>query len=113
MQDFAEEPLWREVSEKLHDMCRVPARTYSMHGGAGALISIGLFRQVPYEDVHKCIQQAYSSGGDGFITECLWEVGIDFRLTVGELAPATREASAWHESADAKAGAHKHHNCKN
>ena len=54
--------------------CRVPARTYSMHGGAGALISVGLLRQVPYEHMHKCIQEAYSSGGDGFITECLWEV---------------------------------------
>ena len=48
-----------------------------MHGGAGALISIGMFRQVLYEDMHKCIQQAYSSGGDGFITECLWEVRTD------------------------------------
>ncbi|CAK0783338.1 hypothetical protein CVIRNUC_006537 [Coccomyxa viridis] len=55
---------------------RVPARTYSMHGGAGALISVGLLRQVPYEHMHKCIQEAYSSGGDGFITECLWEAGI-------------------------------------
>ena len=54
--------------------CRVPVRTYSMHGGAGALISVGLLRQVPYERMHKCIQEAYSSGGDGFITECLWEV---------------------------------------
>ena len=49
-----------------------------MHGGAGALISVGLLRQVPYEHMHKCIQEAYSSGGDGFITECLWEVRCIF-----------------------------------
>lgn len=45
-----------------------------MHGGAGALISVGLLRQVPYEHMHRCIQESYSSGGDAFITECLWEV---------------------------------------
>jgi hypothetical protein len=53
---------------------RVPAKTYSMHGGAGALISVALLRRVPYEHIHRCIQEAYSSGGDGMITECLWEV---------------------------------------
>ena len=52
-----------------------------MHGGAGALISVGLLRQVPYEHMHKCIQEAYSSGGDGFITECLWEVRGTFIRT--------------------------------
>ena len=53
---------------------RVPAKTYSVHGGAGALISVGLLRRVPYEHMHRCIQEAYSSGGDGMVTECLWEV---------------------------------------
>lgn len=45
-----------------------------MHGGAGALISIGLLRGVSYDHMHRCVQGAYSSGGDAFITECLWEV---------------------------------------
>ena len=54
--------------------CRVPARTYSMHGGAGALISVGLFRKVSYDHMHRCVQGAYSSGGDAFITECIWDV---------------------------------------
>ena len=61
-----------------------------MHGGAGALISIGLFRQVPYEDMHRCIQQAYSSGGDGFITECLWEVRSTLSLSYDQRATETR-----------------------
>ncbi|EIE25857.1 hypothetical protein COCSUDRAFT_46409 [Coccomyxa subellipsoidea C-169] len=54
---------------------RVPARTYSMHGGAGALISVGLLRSVSYDHMHRCVHGAYSSGGDAFITECLWEAG--------------------------------------
>ncbi|BDA47330.1 hypothetical protein COCOBI_10-1760 [Coccomyxa sp. Obi] len=54
---------------------RVPARTYSMHGGAGALISVGMFRKVSYDHMHRCVQGAYSSGGDAFITECLWDAG--------------------------------------
>ena len=63
-----------------------------MHGGAGALISIGLFRQMPYEDMHKCIQQAYSSGGDGFITECLWEVCLNLSMSAGQHATGTRHS---------------------
>ncbi len=55
-------------------MSRVPARTFSMHGGAGALISVGLLRSVSYDHMHRCVHGAYSSGGDAFITECLWEV---------------------------------------
>jgi hypothetical protein len=56
-----------------------------MHGGAGALISIGLLRSVSFQQMHACVEGAYSSGGDAFITECLWEVscrtsGIFFSL---------------------------------
>jgi len=49
-----------------------------MHGGAGALISIGLLRAVSYDHMHRCVQGAYSSGGDAFITECLWEVQVSY-----------------------------------
>ena len=51
-----------------------------MHGGAGALISIGMFRSVSYDHMHHCVQGAYSSGGDAFITECLWEVCTQLAL---------------------------------
>ena len=49
--------------------------TYSMHGGAGALISIGLLRSVSFEAARKHVKRSWNSGGDAFITTALWEVG--------------------------------------
>ena len=37
------------------------------------LLSVGLFRRVPYAHMHDCVQGAYSSGGDAMFTECLWK----------------------------------------
>ena len=53
---------------------RAPARTFSMHGGAGALLSVGLLRAVDYASFAACVEGAYLEGGDSFITLCLWEV---------------------------------------
>ena len=36
--------------------------TYSLHGGAGALISVGLLRNVPLEPMRKCVTSQYNSG---------------------------------------------------
>ena len=49
--------------------------TYSMHGGAGALISIGLLKSVSFEYVRRHVTKSWNSGGDAFITTALWEVG--------------------------------------
>ena len=54
--------------------CRAPVRTFSMHGGAGALLSIGLLRAVGYERFARCVEGARLEGGDSFISLCLWEV---------------------------------------
>ena len=51
-------------------------RTYSLHGGAGALISIGLLRSVPLESVRRHITRAWNSGGDAFLTTALWDVSL-------------------------------------
>ena len=45
-----------------------------MHGGAGALISIGLLRTIKYKGFEACILQEHDSGGDAFLTSCLWKV---------------------------------------
>ena len=41
---------------------RVPVRTYSMHGGAGALLSIGLFKAIPFQQFEDCVTTTYSTG---------------------------------------------------
>lgn len=41
---------------------RVPIRTYSMHGGAGALISIGLLKAIPFQQFEDCVTTTYSTG---------------------------------------------------
>lgn len=43
-------------------MPKVPYTTYSMHGGAGALISVGLLRQIPLTWVEGCLRSLVSTG---------------------------------------------------
>ena len=45
-----------------------------MHGGAGGIMSIGLMRAVSLEFMERCTQSLYSTGGDAFISICLWQV---------------------------------------
>ncbi|DBA95033.1 TPA: hypothetical protein ACH3X1_002549 [Trebouxia sp. C0004] len=60
---------------KYCDMPRLPYHMYSMHGGAGALMSIGLMRKVSWDFVEPCVLKTYSTGGDTFLQICLWEAG--------------------------------------
>lgn len=53
---------------------RTPIRTYSVHGGAGVLISVGLLRNVDFEQLRRSVLESWNSGGDAFITTALWEV---------------------------------------
>ena len=53
---------------------RVPVATYSMHGGAGALLSVGLLRAIDFAAFEDCVLTTYSTGGDAFISICLWQV---------------------------------------
>lgn len=65
-------------------MPRVPVRTYSMHGGAGAVLSIGLMRALPLEAFEDCVHHTYSTGGDAMISICLWEVcSSDLKRAMG------------------------------
>lgn len=53
-------------------MCR-------MHGGAGALMSIGLMERLPLSFMDRCMKDlARSSGGDALISVCLWRAGYAF-----------------------------------
>ncbi len=45
-----------------------------MHGGAGALISIGLLKSISFRSFEACVLQQHDSGGDAFLTSCLWQV---------------------------------------
>lgn len=49
-------------------------RTYSVHGGAGVLVSVGLLRSVDFDSLRRDITKSWNSGGDAFITTALWEV---------------------------------------
>ena len=51
----------------------------SMHGGAGALMSIGLMERLPLGFMDRCMSElARSSGGDALISVCLWKAGYGF-----------------------------------
>ena len=45
-----------------------------MHGGAGAILSVGLLKAVSLQRFEDCIFKTFSTGGDALITVCLWEV---------------------------------------
>ena len=47
---------------KYCDMPRLPYHMYSMHGGAGALMSIGLMRKVGWDFVEPCVLKTFSTG---------------------------------------------------
>ena len=47
-----------------------------MHGGAGAVLSIGLMKAIPFEAFEDCVHNTYSTGGDAIISICLWEVRL-------------------------------------
>lgn len=59
-------------------MPRVPTHTFSMHGGAGAILSVGLLRQIPLAWFEDCVTTTYTTGGDAMISICLWEVRLFF-----------------------------------
>ena len=45
------------------DMPRIPYHMYSLHGGAGALMSIGLMKRIQWEDFEACVLSLRSTGG--------------------------------------------------
>ena len=45
-----------------------------MHGGAGAILSVGLLKAVSLQRFEDCVFKTFSTGGDALITVCLWEV---------------------------------------
>ncbi|KFM22999.1 hypothetical protein F751_0357 [Auxenochlorella protothecoides] len=57
------------------DIPRHPANTFSMHGGAGAVLSAGLLRAVGLDFMEACSLSLQSTGGDAFISICLWQAG--------------------------------------
>ena len=50
------------VFNRFCDMPRAPQTVYSMHGGAGGIMSIGLMRSVSFEFMERCIKSLYSTG---------------------------------------------------
>ena len=43
-------------------LCRSPVRSYSMHGPAGALLSIGLLRLIDWDTMERCVLSEYGTG---------------------------------------------------
>lgn len=73
--DICTLPEYEHVFRGGCDIPRHPKWTYSMHGGAGAVISVGLLRRVSLAYMEECIQGDHSTGGDAFISICLWKAG--------------------------------------
>lgn len=73
-ESFASQPWWRGTCDRA-PVYAAPQQLYSMHGGAGALLSRGLLAAVNISAMVHCVQNTYATGGDSFITECLWQQG--------------------------------------
>eukprot|EP00891_Asterochloris_glomerata_P003450 jgi/Astpho2/3450/Aster-07048 len=58
------------------DMPRVPFRSYSFHGGAGAILSVGLLNAVNYTELEMCVHATKAPGGDSMLQVCLWQQGF-------------------------------------
>lgn len=52
----------RGIFNQYCDIPRAPIATYSMHGGAGGIMSIGMMRAVSLDFMEKCIRSLYSTG---------------------------------------------------
>lgn len=65
----------RGIFNQYCDVPKAPMSTYSMHGGAGGIISIGMLRAVSLDYMEKCVKSLYSTGGDAFISICTWQAG--------------------------------------
>ena len=52
----------RGIFNEFCDIPRAPVATYSMHGGAGGIMSIGLLRAVSLNYMDMCIKSLYSTG---------------------------------------------------
>lgn len=65
----------RGIFNQYCDVPKAPMSTYSMHGGAGGIISVGMLRAVSLDYMEKCVKSLYSTGGDAFISICTWQAG--------------------------------------
>ncbi|CAL8466520.1 g6056 [Coccomyxa elongata] len=71
----AERPLYGVAARGCADPPPPKAATYAIHGGAGALLSIGLMRRLNKTEFEACVLSLKSTGGDAFFTVCLWRAG--------------------------------------
>lgn len=55
-----------------------PHRAYSIHGGAGAIFSIGLMQRLPIKFMEDCMATMTGTGGDAFLSRCIWKAGYAF-----------------------------------
>lgn len=52
----------RGIFNEFCDIPRAPVSTFSMHGGAGGIMSIGLLRAVSFDFMEMCVKSLYSTG---------------------------------------------------
>ncbi|KAK9916685.1 hypothetical protein WJX75_005772 [Coccomyxa subellipsoidea] len=71
----AERPLYGVATRGCADPPPPKAATFAIHGGAGAILSIGLMRRLNETEFESCVLSLKSTGGDAFFTVCLWRAG--------------------------------------
>ena len=75
-------------------MPRTPTHTFSMHGGAGAILSVGLLKRIPLAWFEDCVTTTYTTGGDAMISICLCSSSsINLIRQSSKSLPST--SSAW------------------
>ena len=48
---------------------------YSMDGGSGALLSVGLLQALDFAEVEDCVINTNGSASDHIFTFCMWQLG--------------------------------------
>ncbi|EIE26267.1 hypothetical protein COCSUDRAFT_39407 [Coccomyxa subellipsoidea C-169] len=71
----SERPLYGVAARGCTDPPPPKAATYAIHGGAGAILSVGLMRRLNRTQFESCVLSLKSTGGDAFFTICLWRAG--------------------------------------
>ncbi|KAK9855489.1 hypothetical protein WJX84_001224 [Apatococcus fuscideae] len=76
---------------------------YSVDGGAGAIMSVGLFKALDFDAVENCITTSHGSAGDHIFSYCMWNMGVAMTLPNTQAMPTSDAASRMFSPGDTDA----------
>ncbi|BDA41187.1 hypothetical protein COCOBI_01-8420 [Coccomyxa sp. Obi] len=74
--DVFEEAPDQDAEACLGDVPFPTDKDFGIHGGAGAIMSIGLLQRLSFSEMEQCVKGVASGNGEAFLTQCLWAKGF-------------------------------------